>query len=70
MRMTRSFAGLSESIVLKCKAREELADGGIELIAPNRKKKRQRTQDGRPLRRYLRRWKIERLFAWSRTIAA
>jgi hypothetical protein len=24
----------------------------------------QRTQDGRPLRRYQRRWKIERLFAW------
>jgi transposase len=22
------------------------------------------TQDGRPLRRYRRRWKIERLFAW------
>jgi len=36
---------------------------GIEMIAPNRRK-RKRTQDGRPLRRYLRRWKIERLFAW------
>lgn len=36
---------------------------GIELIAPNRRKRR-RTQDGRPLRRYLRRWKVERLFAW------
>ena len=36
---------------------------GVELIAPNRRKRR-RTQDGRPLRRYLRRWKIERLFAW------
>lgn len=35
----------------------------IELIAPNRRKRR-RTQDGRPLRRYLRRWKVERLFAW------
>ena len=23
-----------------------------------------RTQDGRPLRRYGRRWKVERLFAW------
>jgi transposase len=23
-----------------------------------------KTQDGRPLRRYKRRWKIERLFAW------
>ncbi len=37
---------------------------GIEMIAPNRSNKRKRTQDGRPLRRYLRRWKIERLFAW------
>lgn len=36
---------------------------GIEMIAPNRRR-RTRTQDGRPLRRYLRRWKIERLFAW------
>ena len=36
---------------------------GIEMIAPNRRK-RKRTQDGRPPRRYLRRWKIERLFAW------
>ena len=35
----------------------------IEVIAPNRRKRR-KTQDGRPLRRYLRRWKIERLFAW------
>lgn len=36
---------------------------GVEMIAPNRRR-RKRTQDGRPLRRYLRRWKIERLFAW------
>jgi len=36
----------------------------VELIAPNRRNKRRRTQDGRPLRRYRRRWKIERLFAW------
>ena len=38
-------------------------DWGIEMIAPNRKK-RAKTQDGRPLRRYRRRWKVERLFAW------
>ena len=37
---------------------------GIELIAPNRSNRRIRTQDGRALRRYRRRWKIERLFAW------
>ena len=36
----------------------------IELIAPHRCDRRHRTQDGRPLRRYLRRWKVERLFAW------
>ena len=36
---------------------------GIELIAPNRRN-RGPTQDGRPLRRYKRRWKVERLFAW------
>ena len=37
----------------------------VELIAPHRSNRsRPRTQDGRPLRRYKRRWKIERLFAW------
>lgn len=37
---------------------------GITLIAPHRSNRRRPTQDGRPLRRYVRRWKIERLFAW------
>ena len=37
---------------------------GTEMIAPNKVNRRTRTQDGRPLRRYGRRWKIERLFAW------
>ena len=37
----------------------------IELIAPHRSnRKKPATQDGRPLRRYRKRWKIERLFAW------
>ncbi len=36
----------------------------IRMIAPNRRNRRRRTQDGRALRRYCRRWKIERLFAW------
>src|SRR6266571_9201970 len=36
---------------------------GIEMIAANRRG-RARTQDGRPLRRIRRRWKIERFFAW------
>ena len=44
----------------------QLRDGyGIELIAPhNVGRVNPPTQDGRPLRRYRRRWKVERLFAW------
>jgi len=38
---------------------------GVFLIAPHRdRRKRAKTQDGRELRRYCRRWKVERLFAW------
>ena len=37
---------------------------GIELIARHLSSRRPKTQDGRPLRRYKRRWKIERLFVW------
>ena len=41
------------------------ANYGIELIAPHRSNRiKPRTQDGRKLRRYRKRWKIERLFAW------
>jgi transposase len=44
---------------------EELASQGIEMIAPHRQNRTKRsTQDGRVLRRYCRRWRIERLFAW------
>lgn len=43
----------------------EMAKLGIELIAPHKaNRKKGQTQDGRKLRRYKRRWKIERLFAW------
>ncbi|WP_420313858.1 IS5 family transposase [Bryobacter aggregatus] len=43
---------------------EKLAEEySIEMIAPNRRN-RSKTQDGRPLRRYRRRWRVERLFAW------
>ncbi len=33
------------------------------MIAPNGENRSQ-TQDGRPLRRYKKRWAVERLFAW------
>ena len=42
----------------------ELRQYGIEVIAPHRSNRKNKTQDGRRLRRYRRRWKIERLFAW------
>jgi transposase len=41
-----------------------LQEYGTEMIAPNKVNRRVPTQDGRQLRRYRRRWKIERLFAW------
>jgi transposase len=42
-----------------------LESQGVEMIAPHRENRtKPPTQDGRPLRRYRRRWKVERLFAW------
>ena len=45
---------------------EVLHQFGTEMIAPHREGRRAEriTQDGRPLRRFKRRWKVERLFAW------
>ena len=38
---------------------------GVELIAPHKNNRvKSATQDGRELRRYKKRWKVERLFAW------
>jgi transposase len=43
----------------------KLREAGIELIAPYRRNRvKPKTQDGRKLGRYKRRWKIERLNAW------
>ena len=43
----------------------ELAALGVEMIAPHKRNRvKLKTQDGRPLRRYRKRWKVERLFAW------
>jgi transposase len=43
-----------------------LKEFGVEMIAPHKQNRRpeNKTQDGRPLRRCKRRWKVERLFAW------
>ena len=38
---------------------------GVELIAPHKNNRvKYSTQDGRALRRFKKRWKVERLFAW------
>lgn len=45
--------------------RSTLKKRGVELICPHRSnRKRKPTQDGRKLRRYRKRWKVERFFAW------
>lgn len=45
--------------------RQRLRRRGIELIAPHRHNRRKSpTQDGRALRRYRRRWTVERTLAW------
>ena len=41
-----------------------LAVHGVDMIVPHRRNRKVPTQDGRKLRRYKRRWKVERFFAW------
>lgn len=45
---------------------DALADEGVELIAPHRSNRlpENLTQDARPLRRYARRWTVERTIGW------
>lgn len=45
---------------------EDMAEMGIEMIAPHRSNRRPEnvTQDGRPLRRHKRRWTVERTISW------
>jgi transposase len=43
----------------------QLRDQGVEMISPHKSNRSKRkTQDGRRLRRYERRWIVERFFAW------
>ncbi len=51
------------------KLEKELGEQGIELVCPVRTSSTgrifaTRKQDGRALRRYRKRWKVERLFSW------
>ncbi len=50
-----------DSDPLRCNLRKQ----GIELVCPHRRnRKRPATQDGRALRRYRKRWRVERTIAW------
>jgi transposase len=44
--------------------RARMAELGIDLIAPELRSRKTQVQDKRKLRRYRRRWKMERTFAW------
>ena len=44
---------------------DDLRADGVKMVSPHRKnRKKPKTQDGRELRRYKRRWIVERFFAW------
>jgi len=44
---------------------KQMARRKVKMIAPHKKnRKKPATQDGRELRRYRKRWKVERVFAW------
>jgi transposase len=51
----------SDGLDARCRRRR------VRMISPHRKGRvKANTQDGRELRRYKRRWKIERVFAWMK----
>ena len=37
---------------------------GVMMVSPHRSTTKRKTQDGRHLRRYRHRWKVERFFSW------
>ena len=48
--------------------RKSLQQRGIELICPHRRGRKNPQQDGRPLRRYKRRYKVERTISWLQNL--
>ncbi len=69
--LSTSFTGEQPTKLIGDKAYDsdpldaELKEEGIEMIAPHKSNRlKAPTQDGRALRRYKRRWKVERLIAW------
>ena len=43
---------------------DDLKRDGVNMLSPHRSTRKLKTQDGRHLRRYHRRWLIEQFFAW------
>ena len=43
---------------------QDMADRGVDLIVPHLSNRKTRYQDGRKLRRYRKRWRVERSIAW------
>jgi transposase len=46
---------------------KQMNEYGVEMISPNRSNRKRKTQDGRALRGYRRRWKVKRLFVWMQS---
>ncbi len=44
--------------------REQLAQDGFVLLSPHRSNRKRRSNDGRRMRRYKRRYKVERAIGW------
>ena len=55
---------LAERFVEELPERLIVEAQGVEMIAPNLRTRAVQSQDLRKLRRYRRRWLVERLFAW------
>ena len=51
----------ADSLALRRRLKKER---GVDLICPHRSNRKVKVQDGRKLRQYRRRWKIERTNAW------
>ncbi len=46
---------------------DDMRGNGVKMVSPRRKnRKTPKTQDGQKLRRYKRRWTVDRFFAWMK----
>src|SRR5437868_6352446 len=63
--LRRVLTGVANDLRVRGVLDDELRRDGIEMIAPHRcNRSKPPTQDRRRLSRYMRRWLVERFFAW------